>query len=251
MIYNADYKKIQEDLKALGVKKGDDLLVHSSFKSLGNVNGGIETLIKALLSCLGERGTLLIPALSYKTVNAETPIFDIRTSPSCVGAVSEYFRTYKGVERSMNPTHSVCVLGYRQVAYIAGSEQDNEPVGENSPFYKLSQYGGKVLMLGCGTKPNTSMHGVEERAGAPYILSPDERVYTLIDKNGKEHRQSYRYHYISQNGFRQRYDRLGDLMEMQTGKILNADCYLIDSHTMWKVGEAKIKENPYYFVDKQ
>ncbi len=247
---NADFKQIKEDLHALGIQEGDDLLVHSSFKSLGFVNGGIKTLIEALLACLGDRGTLLIPALSYKTVNADSPIFDIRTAPSCVGAVSEFFRTYTGVARSMNPTHSVSVLGARQAMYINDSEKDTEPVGKYSPFFKLSQNGGKVLMLGCGTRPNTSMHGVEEKAGAPYILSPDQRIYTCIDHNGKAHQKAYFYHYISQNGFRQRYDRLEELMDMQTGKVLLADCHLIDSHTMWKVGEAKIKETPYYFVDK-
>lgn len=250
MLHNTDYQKIKEDLLALGVQKGDDLLLHASFKALGNVEGGIETLIEALISCLGDNGTLLFPTLTFRTVTAENPIFDIRTTPSCVGAIGEYFRNLEGVKRSMHPTHSVCVLGARQKEYINGHELDNEPVGENSPFYKLPQNGGKVLMLGCGTKPNTSMHGVEEKAKAPYVLSPEPRIYTCTNYDGETYKKAYYYHYIVQNGFRQQYDNLENLMEMQKGKILEANCHLIDAPTMWKVGEAKIKEDPYYFVGK-
>lgn len=246
----SDYKKIQEDLAILGINRGDDILVHASFKSLGGVEGGIRTLIVALLSSLGDAGTLLMPALSYQTVTAENPLFDIRNTPVCVGAVPEFFRTFPGVERSMHPTHSVCVRGRRQKEYLADSEKDDEPVGENSPFRKLPAFGGKILMLGCGLHPNTSMHGVEEKAGVPYVLSPDKRKYTFVDNDGKCFDKEYFYHYISQNGFGQCYRRLGNLMEIKKGSVLKAECYLIDSAQMWKVGLSKLREDPYYFVEK-
>lgn len=247
---NPDFKKIQEDLKRIGINRGDDILIHASFKSLGKVEGGIQTLIEALLATLGDTGTLLMPALSYQTVTAENPSFDIRNTPVCVGAVPEFFRTFPGVERSMHPTHSVCVRGRRQKEYLADSEKDDEPVGENSPFCKLPAFGGKVLMIGCGTHPNTSMHGVEEKAGVPYVLSQDKRKYTLVDETGKQSEKAYFYHYISQNGFAQRYCRLENLMEFKKGSILQAECCLIDSVTMWKTGLQKLQEDPFYFVEK-
>ena len=54
---NADYQKIKEDLSVLGLCKGDAVLVHSSFKSMGAVEGGIQTLVDALLSVIGDSGT--------------------------------------------------------------------------------------------------------------------------------------------------------------------------------------------------
>jgi hypothetical protein len=39
-------------------------------------------------------------------------------------------------------------------------------------------------------------------------------------------------------------------MEIKHGKILNADCFLIDADLMWKTTSDKFKEDNYYFVDK-
>ena len=252
---NKDYLKIKEDLAGLGIKNGDDLLVHSSYKSLGGVEGGIETVIKAMVSVLGDSGTLLFPTLTFSNVNPEppvnNPVFDVKNTPSCVGAMPNVFMKTEGVERSLHPTHSIAALGARQREYITGHELDDEPVGPNSPLFKLGQYGGKVLFLGCSTVSNTSMHGVEEYAGAPYVLSENTRRYVLIDKFGLKTEKDYRYHYMRQRGFEQCYDRLENLMEFKKGNILSASCNVVDCCEMWRVGTAKIKEEPYYFVEKK
>ncbi len=250
---NKDFVKIKEDLSLLGIQSGDDIIVHSSYKQLGGVDGGIETVIQALLSLLGDRGTLLFPTLSYNSVNPEPPInnpvFDVIHTPSCVGAMSNVFMKFPGVQRSLHPTHSVAVLGMRQEEYIKNHELDDEPVGPNSPFFKLCQFGGKVLFLGCSTVFNTSMHGVEEYAGAPYVLSKDTKRYVLIDQSGKRTEKEYHYHYISQNGFAQRYDKLENLMEFQKGYVLAAKSTVVDCRQMWNTGTEKIKQDPYYFVE--
>jgi len=250
---NKDFIKIKEDLALLGIKSGDDVIVHSAFKQLGDVEGGIETVIQALLSLLGDKGTLLFPTLSFSSVNPDPPInnpvFDVVNTPACVGAMPNVFLKFPGVLRSLHPTHSVAALGMRQKEYIENHQLDDEPVGQNSPFFKLGQFGGKVLFLGCSTAYNTSMHGVEEYAGAPYVLSEDTKKYVLIDQFGKRTEKEYRYHYIFQNGFAQRYDRLENLMEFQRGNVLEAKCAVVDCCQMWKIGTEKIKQEPYYFVD--
>jgi len=251
---NEDFIKIKDDLAQLGIKKGDDVLVHSAYKQLGPVDGGIETVIRAFLSLLGDEGTLLFPTLSFATVNphppVNNPLFDVRNTPACVGAMPNVFMKWDGVVRSMHPTHSVAALGARQKEYIKNHELDDEPVGPNSPFFKLGQWGGKVLFLGCSTDSNTSMHGVEEYAKAPYVLSPDTKRYILIDRQGNRTEKDYRYHYIGQRGYAQRYSRLEHIMKFQRGKVLSAECALVDCREMWKVGTEKIKQEPYYFVEK-
>ena len=249
---NKDFELIKEGLYNLGVKKGDDILLHSSFRSLGEVEGGIKTLIEALLSTVGDSGTVLFPALSWKSVNEENGyIFDVKNTPCCVGAIPEFFRTYDGVVRSMHPTHSVCALGKRMQEYVKDHINDNSPVGEHSPFYKLSQFGGKVIFLGCSTRPNTSMHGVEEKMNVSYLMGEGTREYTLIDFNGEKITKAYRYHHIWDNGYDQRYDRLEDVMEFRKGVVHGANCNLVDSVTMWKNASAKINEDEFYFVDER
>ena len=141
-------KTLVDNLHALGVREDGVLLVHASMRSLGKVEGGAETVILALLHALGKHGTLLFPALSYETVSPETPYFDVRKTPACVGALPEYFRQREGSLRSIHPTHSVCGVGMQALDILRGHEKDTTPCGTNSPFHKLPQHKGQIPVPG-------------------------------------------------------------------------------------------------------
>ena len=241
---------MKNDFIALGIKKDDTVLMHSSLSSLGYVEGGAKTVIDTLLSVLSE-GTLLVPCLSYMTVNKENPIFDVKNTPSCIGAISEYFRKREGVIRSLHPTHSVCGIGKNAKAILSKHLDTDTPVGANSPFSLIREYGGKVLMLGCTLRPNTSMHGVEETVTPEpwYVLTKDKTEFTLIDENGKKYVKSYRCHNFGVTQMAQRYERLANAMDIPHGKVLQADCWLIPSKEMWEIGKQKIIEQEEYFVE--
>jgi len=247
---NSDFLKICEDIEAIGIKKGDEVLFHSSLKSMGYVEGGAETFIKALLFVVGDSGTIIAPTLSYSFVTEENPFYNHEKTPSCVGAISEYVRTMEGAKRSIHPSHSCAAVGKNADFYVNGHEKDNTPVGENSPFYKLCQRGGKILMLGCGAGPNTSMHGVEEKAGVSYALSKYP-IEQYIKVSGEEYRKAYYRHRIRQNGYRQKYERLLNVLEdYKKGVIHGAESFLMESDKVWKAGEEAIKKNEFYFVEK-
>ncbi len=97
-------KQLAEGFEALGIRSGDTLLVHSSLKSLEGASPA--DVIEALLALLGPEGTLMLPTLSYLYANRDNPVFDVRRTPSNVGAIPEYFRTEYPVLRSLCPTHS-------------------------------------------------------------------------------------------------------------------------------------------------
>lgn len=241
------HTRMAEDLSTLGIKRDDTILMHSSLSSLGHVEGGAETVIDTLLSVL-EDGTLLIPALSFDSVNAQNPVFAARDTKSCVGAISEYFRTRPGVLRSLHPTHSVCGIGKNAEEILSHHIETDTPVGALSPFGLLPRYRGKILMLGCGLCPNTSMHGVEELTEPPYLYKPERQNFTLIAPDGTKIEKTYRVHNF-QNTV-QRYDRLAALMPIGCGTVLSATTYLIDAETMWKTANEKYKAKPFYFVDR-
>lgn len=250
-MHNPDYEILKEDLQRLGLKKGDAVLIHSSYKSMGGLCGGIQTLVEALLSVISDTGTLIAPTLTYRDVSVENPVFHYENTPSCVGAVSEYIRTMDGAVRSIHPTHSCAALGAKQDWYIRGHELDRTPVGDNSPFYKLQADGGKVLMLGCGLKCNTSMHGVEEHFPTAYVLPKTPSPYQIILPDRSYHIDFYRHH-IRQNGFNQRYDRLQEVLDptyMPCGCVHGAQSWLIDAPAMWKAGLATLAKDEYYFVE--
>ena len=58
-------QQLKQDLAALGVCPGDAVLMHSSYKSLGGIEGGAAGFFAAFLELLGAQGTLALPALSY------------------------------------------------------------------------------------------------------------------------------------------------------------------------------------------
>ena len=240
---------ISRDARALGVCEGDTLLVHSSLKSLG---GGFTPadVIEGLRDALGSEGTLMLPALSYIHCNPSKPFFDYYETKSNVGAIPEYFRTQvEGVLRSVCPTHSCCAVGKNAEYLTSGHILDETPCGENSPFRRLKELGGKILFLGCGMNPNTSMHAVEELVVPDYLFG-DKAEYTLRLRDGSEIKSFCRAHKFKNTV--QCYYRLESLLDggsLKRGHIAAADCRLVSTPEMWRVALGKYREDPHYFVD--
>ena len=247
---NEIVKQIRKDLSLLGIKKGDHVLVHASLNSVGKFPYRANIIVQAFLDQIGEEGTLLMPSLSYKTVNKAQPVFDELNTASCVGALTEFFRTYPGVKRSIHPTHSVCGIGSKSDFLLKDHLLDETPCGPCSPFARLPQIGGKVLFLGCGSKPNTSMHAVEEQIIPPYLFG--EKVsHTLQLSNGNAIKKTYQRHGFK--GYEQRYDRLLDVLEpaeYRTGKILEAKSIVMMASAIWEKGIKYLKQDPFYFIDR-
>ncbi|UZR94715.1 AAC(3) family N-acetyltransferase [Chondrinema litorale] len=242
-------EKISMQLKLTGLQEGDIVMLHASLKSLSRIPQHPKTVIDGVIKAIGKGGTLLVPSLTYDIVNKENPVFDRQETPSNVGAISEYFRTMPGTYRSLSPTHSVCGIGRDAKALLEKHHLDNTPVGENSPFRLLPKYGGKILFIGCGLKPNTSMHAVEELLEPPYLF--EDYVNFKIVSNGSAMDKLVRRHNFK--GYEQRYDRVANLLskrELKKGRVLSAEVFLIDAVALWEKAYLKLRENPLYFVDK-
>ncbi len=243
-------QRLAADLQQLGVLRGGVLLVHSSLSALGYVPGGPETVIRGLLAALGPEGTLLLPALSYERVTEKHPFFDIRRTPSNVGAIPEYYRTRPGTARSMHPTHSVCAVGPRTTELLGEHGQDSTPCGPNSPFHKLPFVDGQLLMLGCGLQPNTSMHAIEETVVPPYLFGPP-LTYVLTDGTGHTIGRTYTTHGF--DGWDQRYDRVAEVLEppaLVRGPVLKGEAHLIRTRALWDAVQAELRCDPLRFVER-
>jgi aminoglycoside 3-N-acetyltransferase len=171
-----------------------DLLVHSSLKRLGTIDGGAEAVLDALLACIGPRGTLVLPTHTWWTVTDKQPVFHVRHSPSCVGVLTEVFRKRPGVLRSLHPTHSVAAVGPRAEQYTAGQLEATSPCPPDSAYGKLCDNDGAILLLGVTMMHNTTLHMVEELAGLPGLYQDTPRDYIVIDQNGGEHTLRIRPH---------------------------------------------------------
>ena len=151
--------------RELGLSLGDSVVVHSSFRSLGGVDGGPAAVVDALLAAIGPDGNLMLPTFNY-TGNIARPHFDPAVTPCLTGVIPELGRQRPGALRSLHPTHSVAVIGPRALELTCG-HLDVRAFGIGSPLDRLAGLGGKVLLLGVGHASNSMVHVAEEHAGVP------------------------------------------------------------------------------------
>ncbi len=155
---------LRQAFRAIGVRRGSILCVQSSLSQFGYVPGGPPTLVKALLETLGPNGTLCIPTHSLSVLGAEP--YDPRSSPSVLGAVSEYFLRHPGVIRSAHPTHSVAAVGPAARALTRLSQPFSAPMARDGFWGKLYDAGGDMLLM-CPIRSATILHVGETWTGVP------------------------------------------------------------------------------------
>lgn len=158
-------ESLTEEFRASGVEAGDTLLVHSSYKSLGEVEGGPRTVIDALLAALGADGTLIMPTFNFDFCGGAT--FDVRETPSKMGVLTELVRTDPASRRIGHPIYSFAVLGRR--AEECAAIENVSSYGADSLFGRLRDWNGKIMVIGLAYNDSmTFFHHVEEMEGCAY-----------------------------------------------------------------------------------
>jgi aminoglycoside 3-N-acetyltransferase len=172
-----------------------DVFLHSSTVSIGKIAIGIKKLCILLLEKVDiEKNTLLISALPFrgrsKDFLDEGNIFDVRNAPVEMGAINEYFLTYKDSVRSMHPTHSVIAIGPKAYCYVSEHHLDITPFGKHSPYYKLIKNNAKILMFGAHLEYLTFVHVISDMLGKYFPVNEYlKKIYTVkvIDYLGNAH----------------------------------------------------------------
>lgn len=155
-----------DDLTNLSIDRKGTLLVHSSYKSIGEVDGKADTVLDAFQEYMKD-GLLVLPAHTWDSINASNPIFSVQDSPTCVGILTELFRKRKHVIRSAHPTHSVAAIGEDAISFTSGDENFDTPCARGSVWGKLLDRNAQIMLVGVDLKRNTYIHGIEEWADIP------------------------------------------------------------------------------------
>jgi len=150
----------------LGIRLGATLVVHSSLRSLGPVEGGAEAVVAALTDVIGATGLIVFPTFTYWS-----RFFDPDTTPSQTGRITEVARKWPGAIRSWHPTHSVAAIGL-DAEVLCAMHHAVGPLSLDSPLDRLVGRGGYVLLLGVGHNANSTIHIGEAHARAPYLDIP-------------------------------------------------------------------------------
>lgn len=183
-------------LRAVGLKPGAAVMVHSSLRGMGYLPNGPRDVFDGLMSVVGLDGTLLFPGhtpqqtdprawkspqpispdLVEKIRNGMTPFDPYRTPPFARGILVEFVAGFAA--RSRHPLQSV-YAALRDSDWFVEAHDLNESEGEGSPIAKLYQRDGFALMLGVGLESCTALHHAEFVADVPWLYQTERTVLTV------------------------------------------------------------------------
>ena len=244
--------QIMSDLEKIGIEAGDTLLVHSSLSRIGHLEEGAKTFVAALISILGEKGNLLMPTSPNNVYQLNyirnTPYFDVLNSPSKTGKITEYFRTLSGVKRSLHPTEAVSAIGPKAAYFIKDHFNQLTPYNENSPFFRVSENGGKILYVGVTlSMAGTNLHTLEDAVDFKFpVYYPEIFEFKVIDENGVSHQVKTKVHDPEWSKKRKCDDLIPMLQEegvLKKVKIGEADSLLLDAKLFLDVMIKKYHES--------
>jgi aminoglycoside 3-N-acetyltransferase len=172
---------IKNALLQLGLKK-NPVIAHASLKSFGNIEGGAETMLAALLD--STRGVIM-PTFTYKTMlnpevgpprngityGSETDLNKMAEAfhpampaDKMMGILPETLRKHPQAKRSAHPIHSFAGIGANAII------NSQTLFDSYAPIRALAESDGWVLLLGVDHTVNTSIHYAERLAGRMQFL---------------------------------------------------------------------------------
>ncbi len=243
--------------QALGLTKGDVVLVHSSYKSFGGVEGGPQSVIAALLDVLGDQGTLVVPTFTFAFCEDFNKTgaghFDVESTPSEMGILTEMVRSMPGARRSVNPIYSIAAVG--KLAEPLAGVSDKNVFGQNSIFGKLHELNAKMMIIGLPYNNSwTFSHYIEEMGGCDYRYP---KVFSgQITAGGKTYEDSFvmRVRDVDR-GILTNVDPMGDVLErrgvVQSRLIGQATVRIMNAKPAFDVATEERAKNPSLLFERE
>jgi aminoglycoside 3-N-acetyltransferase len=161
-------------VNALGLGKGDTVFVHSSIDQL-NLGFPFYRVLPLMEDLVGAGGTLLFPTyprLSSYEFLIRGEVFDIKKTPSYTGILSEVARRQANAVRSLHPTKSVCAIGAAAEELTCDHQKSPYPYDRCSPYYRITDFGGKIVGLGVSTANLSFVHCVDDALKDDFPVRP-------------------------------------------------------------------------------
>lgn len=238
----------------LGVEPGDMLLVHSSYKSFGPVEGGPQTVVDALIAALGPQGTLIMPTFNFD-FNKGQP-WDVRSTPSQMGVLTELVRKDPRAKRVFHPIYSFAILGKH--ADTLGSLRYKSSYERNSVFGKLRDLDAKIMVVGLSyTNSMTFFHHIEQMEGVDYRFLK-QFTGEVTDWDGTTRTDTFEMLVRDiDKGVITEVDPMGALMEqagvIKVGRIGEAAVKLMQANDVYAFTAREMRRDPHllYYIKKE
>ena len=175
-------------VEKLGIRAGDSIFVTSSFGNL-NANFSPKDVVELLMNIVTKEGTIMMPYYppTNSTVWAKNNcVFDMKTTKSGMGVITNVFSKMPGVVKSVHPTKAVCIWGKDAEMLAENHEISTTPYYWDSPYGKLLKKGSKSVGLGVGNMP--IIHTMEDVLSTNFDDYHQKNKYLLkvITENGDE-----------------------------------------------------------------
>jgi aminoglycoside 3-N-acetyltransferase len=236
-----------------GLSAGDVVLVHSSYKSLGPVDGGPQTVVDALLEVLTPEGTLIMPTFNFNFNKGEP--WDVRTTPSHMGVLTEVVRLNPESRRIFHPFYSFAILGKLKDELTKTRYKDS--YGEESIFMQLRKLDARIMIIGLTyTHSLTFFHHIEQMEGVDYRFI---KAFTglVTDETGRTYEDTFTMLVRDvESGVQTEVDPMGEVLEKRgvvtITKIGDADVKMMKANELYRVTTEEMKKNPglMYKIEK-
>jgi aminoglycoside 3-N-acetyltransferase len=165
-------EQLAKDWRSAGLQDGDLVLIHSSIsRTMKKLKARFPDatpadLLESFLIAVGKNdGTLMLPLWNFDFTKGVP--FDIRTTPSHMGALTEAARLHPHSVRTGHPLYSFAVIGARAERFRG--VKNFSGYGPDSPFAILRGMDGKIAVLDLEDQNSmTFYHHVEEMMNVNY-----------------------------------------------------------------------------------
>lgn len=254
-LVHLDETKILEALKSFGAFKSDLLFVHSSLSACGSIDGGPPTVINAFRSWIGDRPALALPThtWSYPDETGVAPVYDYQSTPSLIGAITNFYWRQPGIVRSLHPSHSLACSGPDAERLLAGHEDFETPCGIGTPYHQIAHGNSSVLMFGATMESYTLFHTAEDEAEVGYLYAPEQVTLRTKEKDGSVRSiEMWRQDMSIARCFAARTDWLVDQGLVIRRKLgLSELLYIPDARALHVKMVQTLRDDPLFLVDEK
>lgn len=252
---NYTKEDLMQYLSEMGFDGTESIMVHSSMKSIGAVEGGADTVVDAFMEYFAE-GLFMTPTHTWKQMSAEYSVFHPATEPACVGIISNIFMKRPGVVRSLHPTHSIAAFGKDAAEYIKGEENVTTPCAVGGCWERLRERNAKILLIGVTHARNTFIHAIEEVYDVPERLTEKPVDFKIVMPDGSVKEVAMHRHYNRLKAhISEEFDKMleGYFVTGAAKKVRfgDAECILCDANRMFEVTGAILEQEINCFIDRE
>jgi aminoglycoside N3'-acetyltransferase len=166
-------------LDDFAVRAEDLLVVYSSWESM-HLRATPNELIELLLARLSRQGCLAFPTAPFDGRLLDylltKPVFNLRTSPSCRGLLSEVARRRRDARRTLHPGCPFSLLGPGQHSFARQQADFSSAYTEDAFLAECHRRNALILTLGLDFVQNSGVHYAEKRLDAKLGLFSRERL---------------------------------------------------------------------------